>query len=484
MVLSYMMVWHYLLPPIWHGPCLPLQQPSIAGSAGEMNHMSRKLKRRLAINAQTELAASDEVLSALAPAPLFSMALLSWAKSHGRHDLPWQQPRTAYRVWVSEVMLQQTQVATVIGYFKRFMRVFPSLKALAAAPLDAVLGQWAGLGYYRRAHYMHAAALQIMQQHKGRFPRDLAALMALPGIGRSTAGAILSLGMGKTAVILDANVKRVLARYYALPTPLPKAAAYRHLWQLATWQTPAQRVADYNQAMMDLGALVCTAKQPACSQCPLATDCRAFAKSEVLLYPRKVVKKLKTEKKSRRREQKMLVMLDLGLGVAGWQQYITDHLATDTSLTLQQRKIIKEIQSHLAAKDQLAVPAHANKVLSMQGDLQILHLLLQYTSIYLQKRPAYGIWSGLYSFPMCAMEDDEVQLASLQLGFKVYAKLELAVIKHVFSHFDLYASPQVLLGQAQPAVAETDALWCANPSVDVPGGMPALVQKFLDSASS
>lgn len=208
-------------------------------------------------------------------AETFQAAVLDWFDRNGRKDLPWQRPRTPYRVWVSEVMLQQTQVATVVPYFERFTARFPDVGTLAAADLDEVIALWAGLGYYARARHLHRAALCLMERHNGRFPANLEALMNLPGVGRSTAGAILSLGMGERASILDGNLKRVLCRYAGLEGWPGEARINRELWNLSEAYTPAERVADYNQAMMDLGALVCVKRNPGCETCPLKKGCRS-----------------------------------------------------------------------------------------------------------------------------------------------------------------------------------------------------------------
>jgi A/G-specific adenine glycosylase len=201
--------------------------------------------------------------------------VLGWFDRNGRKDLPWQTDPTAYRVWVSEIMLQQTQVATVIPYFDRFMQCFPDVCDLAAAPLDKVLHLWSGLGYYARARNLHAAAARIRDEFGGHFPSDFAAVASLPGVGRSTAGAILSLALGQRHPILDGNVKRVLARFHRVEGWPGQAAVLKRLWAYAEEFTPAERVADYNQAMMDLGALVCTRGQPDCGACPLAHDGQA-----------------------------------------------------------------------------------------------------------------------------------------------------------------------------------------------------------------
>lgn len=206
----------------------------------------------------------------------FSAAVLTWAAQHGRKELPWQQNPSPYRVWVSEIMLQQTQVATVLGYFERFMQRFPALHSLAHGELDEVLHLWTGLGYYSRARNLHKTAQLLVNEQQGEFPRSVEQLAELPGIGRSTAGAIASLGMGLRAPILDGNVKRVLARYSALQEYPGGSAATRQLWALAETLTPsAEQSGAYTQAMMDLGALVCTRSKPDCLSCPLHASCRA-----------------------------------------------------------------------------------------------------------------------------------------------------------------------------------------------------------------
>ncbi|MGM0522050.1 MAG: A/G-specific adenine glycosylase [Pseudomonadota bacterium] len=222
----------------------------------------------------------------------FQKRLLAWFDQHGRHDLPWQSPRTPYRVWVSEIMLQQTQVATVIDYFNRFMARFPTLEALALAPQDEVLHLWTGLGYYARARNLHKAAQVALAEHGGELPVESdEALMALPGIGRSTAGAIIAQSTGKRAVILDGNVKRSLTRLHAVPGWPGKPAVERKLWALADHYTPATRLADYTQAMMDFGATLCKRGQPACAACPFNDVCLALARGEVQHYPESKPKK-------------------------------------------------------------------------------------------------------------------------------------------------------------------------------------------------
>lgn len=222
---------------------------------------------------------------AQAAAARLSAALLSWYDRAGRHDLPWQHPRSAYRVWVAEIMLQQTQVATVLRYYLSFLERFPDLKVLATAELDAVLAAWSGLGYYRRARHLHQAAQRCLRDHGGELPQEFDALAALPGIGRSTAGAILAQACDQPWPILDGNVRRVLSRLDALALPADRGVGLRRLWARAAELVPAQRAGDYTQAVMDLGATLCTPRQPDCPRCPWREDCLAHAQGTVERYP-------------------------------------------------------------------------------------------------------------------------------------------------------------------------------------------------------
>lgn len=229
----------------------------------------------------------------------FARAVIAWHAQHGRHDLPWQNPATPYRVWVSEIMLQQTQVATVIPYFRRFMARFPTLAELARSELDEVLHLWSGLGYYARARHLHQSAQCIDSDDGGRFPQTFDRLLQLPGIGRSTAGAILSLAFGQRHPILDGNVKRVLARYHAVEGWSGRAEIQRRLWALAERHTPQERIAEYNQGMMDLGASLCVRTRPRCEQCPLATDCVARQVARQGQFPEPRPAKLKPVRQTR-----------------------------------------------------------------------------------------------------------------------------------------------------------------------------------------
>ena len=220
-----------------------------------------------------------------AGASRFTAAVLEWFDSNGRRDLPWQVDPSPYRVWVSEIMLQQTQVATAIPYYRRFMDRFPDVPALAAARLDEVMHLWSGLGYYARARNLHRAAQSIIRDRGGRFPESLEALVRLPGVGRSTAGAILALSTGQSHAILDGNVKRVLARRFGVVGNPAEPSVEQALWSIAEACTPRQRVAAYTQGIMDLGATVCTRARPACLLCPVATDCVARIEGTQSLLP-------------------------------------------------------------------------------------------------------------------------------------------------------------------------------------------------------
>lgn len=228
----------------------------------------------------------------------FQKCVLSWFDQNGRKNLPWQTNKTPYRVWVSEIMLQQTQVATVIPYFQQFLKKFPTVHALAAASIDEVLHLWSGLGYYARARNLHSTAQKIAQCHHGEFPASLAELVNLPGIGRSTAGAIMSIAFNKATPILDGNVKRVLTRFAGIKDPINDKSVEAKLWQLAENYTPKQRASDYTQAMMDLGSIICKRSKPLCQICPLKNSCVAFKTEETDTIPYKKKGKALPVKKS------------------------------------------------------------------------------------------------------------------------------------------------------------------------------------------
>jgi len=248
----------------------------------------------------------------------FGDTVVAWQKKHGRHDLPWQNTRDPYVVWLSEIMLQQTQVATVRDYFARFIQRFPTVADLAAAHQDEVLGLWSGLGYYSRARNLHRAAQDVVALHGGMFPQTAQALQTLPGIGRSTAAAVASLCFGEPIAILDGNVKRVLTRYLGFEGDLASSRIEKELWAIAQTLLPQRQVAasmpHYTQGVMDLGATVCSPKKPQCTQCPLSHNCVARAKGSPELYP------FKTRKLKRTSEQLWLLHVQTQAGDVWLQQ--------------------------------------------------------------------------------------------------------------------------------------------------------------------
>ena len=234
----------------------------------------------------------------------FSSRIIAWQRQHGRHTLPWQANRDPYRIWLSEIMLQQTQVASVIPYFQRFIAHFPDLISLASATQDAVLAQWSGLGYYSRARNLHSAAQHISENFAGTFPQNVEVLQSLPGIGRSTAAAIATLAFGQTHAILDGNVKRVLARHAGISGWPGDKAVEARLWALAVARLPSASIEAYTQGMMDLGASVCKRTRPTCTACPVASDCVALRQGRVAELPTRKEKKSLPEKQIR-----MLILL-------------------------------------------------------------------------------------------------------------------------------------------------------------------------------
>jgi len=235
--------------------------------------------------------------------------VITWQRHHGRHGLPWQGTRDPYRVWLSEVMLQQTQVSTVLDYYPRFLARFPDVQALAAAPLDDVLALWSGLGYYSRARHLHRCAIAVVNEHGGAFPASSSALATLPGIGRSTAAAIAAFCFGERAAILDGNVKRVLTRVLGYDGDLSRAPELNRLWALAEDLLPRTDVDAYTQGLMDLGATVCLARRPACERCPLAARCAAHQAGTPGRFP------VKTRRLKRGRRTHALLWLRQGARV-------------------------------------------------------------------------------------------------------------------------------------------------------------------------
>ena len=352
----------------------------------------------------------------------FASRVIYWQQRHGRHTLPWQTSRDPYRIWLSEIMLQQTQVATVIPYFERFVARFPDLPALAAAHEDDVLALWSGLGYYSRARNLHAAARAIAMHHRGIFPSTPDAIAQLPGVGRSTAAAIAALAFGQRCAILDGNVKRVLARHGGIAGWPGNKQVENELWQLAESRlphtiphgrkpivdrSPSEHTAieSYTQGMMDLGALVCTRTRPACADCPVNADCIAHLQHRTAELPASRPKKTLPE-----RQVQMLLLLDRG-------------------------------------------------------------------ELMLEKRPAHGIWGGMWSLPELPVDDDPAAHCREHLGFTPQAQQALPRLSHSFTHFKLHIQP-VQLQLAPRRSTPPGQVWLL-PDDALNAALPAPVRKLV-----
>lgn len=336
----------------------------------------------------------------------FSQSLLKWFDKHGRHDLPWQKNPTPYRVWISEIMLQQTQVATVIPYYQNFLKKFPTLTSLANAPLDSVLHLWTGLGYYARARNLHQCAKILVKNSKGKFPNRVEEMIALPGIGKSTAGAILSISMNERAPILDGNVKRVLARFHMVEGWTGSPETQNVLWHYAEHYTPKKRIADYTQAIMDLGATICTRTNPKCDNCPFKKNCLAFIHKRTQEFPYSKPKKILPTKK-----------------------------------------------------------------------IYLLLLMNNKNKIWLEQRPAKGIWGGLWSFP------EFVSSSAITAFCKPFDRLiahnETGEMRqHTFSHYHLQMVPVHITLKQTLSLPRQHGLWYnINKLPDI--GLAAPVKQLL-----
>lgn len=357
----------------------------------------------------------------------FSSSVLTWFDQNGRKHLPWQQDVTPYKVWVSEIMLQQTQVTTVIPYFERFMTLFPTVTDLANAHQDEVLHLWTGLGYYARARNLHKAAQIIATEHHGEFPTDFEQVLALPGIGRSTAGAVLSLSLGQHHAILDGNVKRVLTRFMAVEGWPGVKSVENQLWQIAEQFSPKQRIDNFNQVMMDLGALICTRSKPKCQTCPVQSKCQAFALDRVTEFPFSKPKKDKPIK--------FVYMLLL-----------------------------------LAPNDNSDAAGLNSK------------------QVYMYQRPQSGIWGGLYSYPEfedLTQLEQFLQQKSCNVILDDVDFNESLLFRHTFSHYHLDIQPVILNLKAKPnLVSESNDIWYDIHQQDAQNsklGKSAVTEKLLNT---
>ena len=345
--------------------------------------------------------------AATAPPRPFAARIGAWQRRHGRHDLPWQQSRDPYRIWLSEIMLQQTQVATVLPYYERFLAAFPDVRSLAAAPIGRVLELWAGLGYYRRAHHLHAAARAVVDRHGGSFPRTPDELAALPGVGRSTAAAIAAFAFGVRGAILDGNVKRVLARHRGIEGFPGEAAVEKQLWVVAEALLPVRGIESYTQGLMDLGATVCTRSGPRCDACPVAGDCVARAQGHVDRLP--------------------------------------------------------------SPRPRKSVPKRELKVLLIEraGELMV------------ERRPATGIWSGLWSLPELPADADVADALRGRFGIEAAAIDALAPVVHGFTHFTLTLHPlRIAVRRWQPRAESPECLWLARDDA-MSAALPAPIKRLI-----
>lgn len=366
----------------------------------------------------------------------FSAELIDWQKNHGRHTLPWQNTQDAYRIWLSEIMLQQTQVVAVIAYYLKFLQRFPDVFSLAAAPIEEVMVYWSGLGYYARARNLHRCACQIVADYDGTFPNDPALLAELPGIGRSTAAAIAAFSFGTRAAIMDGNVKRVFARVFGIDTYPGERKTEQRLWQLAESLLPDAELQSYTQGLMDLGATICIRSKPACERCPMAPRCIALATGRVAELPVRKPKKVVPEKHA--------VML---------------------------------------------VVVHSVSKIN-QGQSRILK-----QQILLIRRPQQGIWGGLLSLPTlggftavadgaCHPSDMKTDLPGLIQQYlspfgDVAACNPLQPFSHGFTHFKLHVTPyQVTVEHVREAVGESDYSWADVEELDTLA-LPAPIRKLL-----
>ena len=338
----------------------------------------------------------------------FGRKVVAWQRSHGRHDLPWQGTRDPYRIWVSEIMLQQTQVATVIPYFQRFMGRFPGIAALAAAELDEVLAHWSGLGYYSRARHLHRAAMMVRERHGGVFPSRLEDVAALPGIGRSTAAAIVVFAHGGRHAILDGNVKRVLARACGIAGHAGDRATADALWSAAERLLPSRGIEAYTQGLMDLGATVCLRRLPKCGACPVNESCVALRDGRIAELP--------------------------------------------------------------APRPRKALPHRTTVMLVLERRGALL----------VEKRPAPGIWGGLWCFPELAPEEDAAAVSLQRYGARVGPAVCLPDVEHGFTHFSLTISPRRFeVTSVVPRAAEAGYRWLPIGEIGN-AGIPAPVRRIIE----
>ena len=352
----------------------------------------------------------------------FADRVVAWQRDQGRHGLPWQGTRDAYRIWLSEIMLQQTQVSTVLRYYEPFLMRFPTVQDLAQAPVDEVLAAWSGLGYYSRARNLHRCAQAVLTDHAGVFPTQSAVLESLPGIGRSTAAAVAAFSSGERAAILDGNVKRVLTRVLGFGEDVARPQGQRRLWNLAESLLPQQGIEAYTQGLMDLGATVCLQRRPQCGRCPVRSDCAAHAQGRMLDFPVKV------------------------------------------------RRVRRGVRSSVLG---LFVSVGEGRALA-PSDLAIL----------MWRRPAKGVWAGLWSLPEWANEQDLERLSS---GSDLPEPQRVPDVVHALTHLDWTLQPRRFELPATMAASWARTLTQAFDEVQwvrldeaLQRGLPAPVRRLIE----
>ena len=357
--------------------------------------------------------------------PSFAATLVAWQKEHGRHGLPWQNTRDAYLVWLSEIMLQQTQVSAVLGYYARFLARFPTLQSLASAPVEDVMAQWAGLGYYTRARNLHKCAQRVVAEYGGVFPSDPALLAELPGIGRSTAAAIAAFSSGRRAAIMDGNVKRVFARVFGIDTFPGERKTEEAMWARAEALAPHEGIEAYTQGLMDMGATLCTRSKPACERCPMQARCIAHASGRTAELPVRKPKKVSPEK-----DAHMLLLLDRG------------------QVLLEQR------------------PASG-----IWGGLLSLPELSGHTML---------TDHGERAVPGAASQPDDAAIAAAVAAFGVMESLErLMPVVHVFTHYKLHIKPLLVTLSTRAALASEGRYVWLDAAAVAEAALPAPIKKIL-----
>jgi len=361
-------------------------------------------------NHESRITSHGEASTNHGEAPSFARRIVDWQRIHGRHDLPWQNTRDAYRIWLSEIMLQQTQVAAVIPYYQRFLERFPDLRALGEASEDEVLAHWSGLGYYARGRNLHRAARLVCERHDGAFPREFEAVLSLPGIGRSTAAAVCVFASGARQPILDGNVKRVLARHQGIAGYPGDKKVQDRLWERAQALLPSAEIEAYTQGLMDLGARVCVRQAARCDACPVAADCVAHAEGRVAELP--------------------------------------------------------------APRPAKVLPQRETRFLLMLDGAQVL----------LAKRPAPGIWGGMWCFPEAEVE--QIGLVAARFADEIGEALSLAPIEHGFTHFRLRIHPVLMRVKQRTCVVEEPATAWVPIDAALSYAIPAPVRSLLQQLSA